>query len=90
MLLLSLLLQFQQQLNTLMQQILQTAPNFVRCVKPNADKQPGVFDSKLVLMQLKYSGLFEAIRCGGRGRQMQHSCLSMSLCCLRQCTVRVF
>lgn len=39
-----------------------TAPQFVRCIKPNNDKAKEDFDALMVLRQLKYAGLFEAIR----------------------------
>ena len=37
-------------------------PHFIRCIKPNAIKEPAVFTTKMVLRQLQYAGLFEAIR----------------------------
>ena len=33
----------------------------VRCIKPNAERQPLAFDEKLTLEQLRYSGVFEAV-----------------------------
>lgn len=35
---------------------------FVRCFKPNAFKQPSKFDPQLVLTQLRYSGMVEAVK----------------------------
>ena len=53
---------FQQQLSTLMRQIKSTEPHFIRCIKPNDKKQACNFDANLVLTQMRYSGLFEALR----------------------------
>jgi len=43
------------------------SPNFIRCVKPNSEKVANHFDSVMVLHQLKYAGLFEAIRVRASG-----------------------
>lgn len=53
---------FKADLDSLMANLRQTVPHFVRCVKPNEKQAPNLFDSVLTLNQLKYSGLFEAIR----------------------------
>jgi hypothetical protein len=39
-----------------------TAPHYVRCLKPNVLKLPAVFDSDLVLNQLRYAGMMETIK----------------------------
>jgi len=54
--------QFRNQLIQLVENLNRTEPHFVRCVKSNNAKRGGVFDGHLVLEQLKYAGLFEAIR----------------------------
>ena len=54
--------QFSSQLDGLMVSLRKTVPHFIRCVKSNHDKVPGKFDGNLCLDQLKYAGLFEAIR----------------------------
>lgn len=59
---LTLAAKFKNDLDSLMSTLRLTSPHFIRCIKPNNDQAPNVFDSHLVLNQLKYSGLFEAIR----------------------------
>lgn len=44
---------FQAQLNNLMRILAATSPHFIRCVKPNVEKLPNVFDDKLVSAQLR-------------------------------------
>ncbi len=39
-----------------------TSPHYIKCVKPNADKAPGLFDAHMVLEQLRYSGALEVVR----------------------------
>lgn len=38
------------------------SPQYIRCVKPNSEKKPHLFDTAMSLRQMKYAGLFEAIR----------------------------
>ena len=51
---------FSKQLASLMASLDATAPQFVRCIKPNALKTAGILQPHLVLEQLRYSGVFEA------------------------------
>jgi myosin heavy subunit len=53
---------FKLDLDQLLTQLKSTKPHFIRCVKPNDQQKADNFDSMLTLNQLKYSGLFEAIR----------------------------
>ena len=54
--------QFSQQLQLLMTTLNACQPHFIRCIKPNLLKKPNKFDSRLVLTQMSYAGLFEAIK----------------------------
>jgi len=54
--------QFHAQLSSLMKTLTAANPHYIRCIKPNAAKQSGKFESKMVLRQMQYAGLFEAIR----------------------------
>jgi len=38
-----------------------TTPNYVRCIKTNAVKKPGIFTAPMCLEQLRYAGVFEAV-----------------------------
>ena len=50
------------QLGELMATLKATVPHFVRCIKPNHAKKPGIIDERLVEDQLKCGGVLEAIR----------------------------
>ncbi|NXK88685.1 MYO3B protein, partial [Formicarius rufipectus] len=52
----------QHSLMVLMERMYSANPHFVRCIKPNTQKEPGVVDSQVVLLQLQYNGLLETIR----------------------------
>ncbi|XP_071437358.1 myosin-IIIb-like isoform X2 [Pithys albifrons albifrons] len=54
--------QFRHSLMVLMERMYSANPHFVRCIKPNSQKEPGVVDSQVVLLQLRYNGLLETIR----------------------------
>ena len=45
----------------------QSELHFVRCIKPNRDKAKHTFDEQLVVMQMRCSGIFEAVRVIGMG-----------------------
>uniref|UniRef100_A0A8C2G385 Myosin XVAa n=1 Tax=Cyprinus carpio TaxID=7962 RepID=A0A8C2G385_CYPCA len=53
---------FQLSLMELIEKMERASPYFVRCIKPNQNKEPGVFDMELVSAQLNYSGILETIR----------------------------
>ncbi|XP_073237058.1 unconventional myosin-X-like isoform X2 [Porites lutea] len=54
--------QFKTSLASLMTTLGQSHPYFVRCVKPNEKKLPQSFNPKVVLSQLRYSGMLETVR----------------------------
>merc|ERR1712130_232081 len=54
--------QFKTQLQNLMDLLGSTEPYFIRCVKSNPQKKPGIFDEKLIYDQLLYAGMLETIR----------------------------
>jgi myosin heavy subunit len=59
--------QFRKQLSKLMKLIDTTSPHYVRCIKPNDQNKPEIFDRQRVNDQLKYSGILEAIRVARAG-----------------------
>nr|XP_040043081.1 unconventional myosin-XV-like [Gasterosteus aculeatus aculeatus] len=52
---------FQSSLQDLLEKMERCNSYFVRCIKPNQHKEPGVFDMDLVNTQLHYSGIMETI-----------------------------
>lgn len=52
---------FQRQLDALMGTLRTTTSHFIRCVKPNEEQAPGVFDAPSVMTQLRYSGMCAAL-----------------------------
>ncbi|XP_063067724.1 myosin-IIIb isoform X2 [Engraulis encrasicolus] len=54
--------QFKHSLGVLMEKMFAASPHFVRCIKPNRTKSPGILDSNFIMDQLRYNGLLETIR----------------------------
>ncbi|KAJ8338684.1 hypothetical protein SKAU_G00354700 [Synaphobranchus kaupii] len=54
--------QFRHSLAVLMEKMFAANPHFVRCIKPNSNKQPDQVDSNIMMDQLRYNGLLETIR----------------------------
>lgn len=54
--------QFRTSLQSLVDELEQTQPHYIRCIKPNGSKTAGLFMPGEVLKQLRYSGMMEAIR----------------------------
>ena len=46
----------------MIQTLSESEPRFIRCVRPNVESKPFVFDSVSVLRQLKATGMVEAIK----------------------------
>ena len=59
--------QFRQQLDRLMTRLNATQSHYIRCIKPNNDKAARQMDAALTLEQLRYSGVFEAVRIRKQG-----------------------
>ena len=53
---------FREQLRALNGTLSETAPHYVRCIKPNNLKYPGGFNSSKILEQLRYCGVLETVR----------------------------
>ncbi|XP_069817480.1 unconventional myosin-Ih isoform X3 [Dendropsophus ebraccatus] len=54
--------QFKNSLTSLIEILMSKEPAYIRCIKPNNAKQPGIFDDVLVRHQVKYLGLMEHLR----------------------------
>ncbi|CAL8267749.1 unnamed protein product [Lota lota] len=54
--------QFRDSLHSLMGTLSASNPFFVRCIKPNMDKNANRFDPEVVLNQLRYSGMLETVK----------------------------
>jgi myosin heavy subunit len=50
-----------------METISQTHPYFIRCIKPNSRNIPSIFDKAMVLEQLKYGGVVQAVQISRAG-----------------------
>lgn len=53
---------FRKQLGELMETINKTSSQYVRCIKPNANKSPEEFDRLMIVEQLRCAGVIAAIR----------------------------
>ncbi|KAM8728243.1 unconventional myosin-VIIa-like [Acanthopagrus schlegelii] len=65
--------QFRQSLDSLMKTLSACHPFFIRCFKPNSDKQSEVFDRELCMRQLRYSGMMDTIRIRRLGYPIRHT-----------------
>ncbi|XP_060191105.1 myosin-2-like isoform X3 [Lycium barbarum] len=58
---------FKDNLFKLMQQLENTIPHFICCIKPNNKQLPGMFDKDLVIEQLRCCGVLEVVRISRSG-----------------------
>ncbi|XP_038575317.1 unconventional myosin-VIIa-like [Micropterus salmoides] len=65
--------QFRQSLDSLMKTLSACQPFFIRCFKPNNDKQSEFFDRELCMRQLRYSGMMDTIRIRKLGYPVRHT-----------------
>ena len=65
--------QFASQLAQLRKRIENTAPHYIRCLKPNEHLQPNSFDHGMIADQLRYAGVLEAIRVSRVGYSQRYS-----------------
>ena len=61
------------QLNKLVGRLLDSHSFYVKCIKPNAEKNPNKFDSKFVMSQMQASGLLESIKINTSGYEFRES-----------------
>ena len=54
--------QYKKQLNALMATLRACEPNYVRCIKPNDEKKPGLAVEDRIDHQVTYLGLVENVR----------------------------
>ncbi|XP_042297849.1 unconventional myosin-IXb-like [Sceloporus undulatus] len=54
--------QFQTSLNKLLETLGRAEPFFIRCIRSNSEKRELLFDERLVLQQLRYTGMLETVR----------------------------
>ncbi|XP_013925114.1 PREDICTED: unconventional myosin-Ih, partial [Thamnophis sirtalis] len=54
--------QFKASLSSLIDILMSKEPSYIRCIKPNGDKEPDKFDDSLIRHQVKYLGLMEHLR----------------------------
>eukprot|EP00041_Stephanoeca_diplocostata_P038229 m.1488088 g.1488088 ORF g.1488088 m.1488088 type:complete len:1281 (+) comp25186_c0_seq5:350-4192(+) len=54
--------QFRSSIAALMENLSSKNPHYIRCIKPNSKKKAKVYESDLVLHQIKYLGLLENVR----------------------------
>ncbi|KAL4617287.1 unconventional myosin-Vb isoform X3 [Arapaima gigas] len=59
--------QFRNSLHLLMETLNATTPHYVRCIKPNDNKEPFSFDSRRAVQQLRACGVLETIRISAAG-----------------------
>jgi len=59
--------EFKEQLSSLMDVVDLTEPHFIRCIKPNPQNLPDLFDRKGVTEQLRYGGVLQVVQVSRAG-----------------------
>ncbi len=59
--------QFKEDLNSLVSDVNTTHPHYVRCIKPNDDLKPNIFNDKRIEEQLRNAGVLEVVRVARAG-----------------------
>jgi myosin heavy subunit len=59
--------EFRASLADLMVKLNTASPHFVRCIKPNLEKRPGLFSAAMVAQQLRYTGVMATTRIRAEG-----------------------
>mmetsp|Transcript_70275 Transcript_70275/g.168404 ORF Transcript_70275/g.168404 Transcript_70275/m.168404 type:complete len:1729 (+) Transcript_70275:106-5292(+) len=59
--------EFKDQLSSLMDIVDTTEPHFVRCIKPNPQNLPDLYDRKAVTEQLRYGGVLQVVQVSRAG-----------------------
>ncbi|XP_059913806.1 unconventional myosin-VIIa-like isoform X2 [Gadus macrocephalus] len=65
--------QFRRSLESLMKALDACQPFFIRCFKPNKDKNSEGFDRELCMVQLRYSGMMDTVRIRKLGFPIRHT-----------------
>ncbi|KAG2245357.1 hypothetical protein Bca52824_092781 [Brassica carinata] len=63
----SVITKFKSQLFKLMNKLEDTTPHFIRCIKPNSNQLPGIYEENHVLQQLRCCGVLEIVRISRSG-----------------------
>ena len=71
---------FAASLDLLMKKMMPCEPHFVRCIKPNKQNAPKMWEVTYVTEQLKYTGMLETIRIRREG--IRGLCLVLTLSAL--------
>ena len=64
---------FKNQIRDLMGELSVCEASFVRCLKPNEEKQPSLFNDAFVLLQIRYLGLIDSIRIRQNGYEVRRT-----------------
>eukprot|EP00427_Karlodinium_veneficum_P009223 CAMPEP_0169080892 /NCGR_PEP_ID=MMETSP1015-20121227/10721_1 /TAXON_ID=342587 /ORGANISM="Karlodinium micrum, Strain CCMP2283" /LENGTH=1694 /DNA_ID=CAMNT_0009140647 /DNA_START=1 /DNA_END=5085 /DNA_ORIENTATION=+ len=59
--------EFKAQLSSLMEIVDKTDPHFIRCIKPNPQNKPDIYDRKGVTEQLRYGGVLQVVQVSRAG-----------------------